>query len=268
MSRILGPSFYLVEILTPRQSEQDFEASLPVFRERYNRIVDEGHIVSVPDNPLGNLHFTALEVIQYDKLDVRPNQFLLHLNTFHRKVDLDAMLEQADQMGVQNILCISGDGGPRLPKLELEDLDVPAKSVTSVELLRYIESAYPGRFTLGVAFNQYEPLDHELKKLERKVEAGARFAVTQPVLGDNEGIRELLEGNLPVYLGAWMSRKVSLLENCVGRPLDCAGLDYDPVENLRGLQHRFSPDGYYLSLLSFKGSWQTLLPQPRLVGGG
>jgi methylenetetrahydrofolate reductase (NADPH) len=267
MDRILGPSCYLVEILTPKQSEQDFEASLPIFRERYNRIVDEGHIVSVPDNPLGNLHFTALEVIQYDKLGVRPNQFLLHLNTFHRKVDLDALLEQADQMGVQNILCITGDGGPRLPKLEPEDLNVPAKSVTSVELLRYIESAYPGRFTLGVSFNQYEPLDHEFKKLESKVEAGARFAVTQPVLEENEGIRELLGRNLPVYLGAWMSRNVSVLEDCVGYPLDHAVADYNPVENLHRLQDLFSPDGYYLSLLSFKGSWETVLLQPKLVGG-
>jgi hypothetical protein len=94
-----------------------------------------------------------------------------------------------------------------------------------------------------VSFNQYEPLDHEFKKLES------------------------LERNLPVYLGAWMSRNVSLLEDSVGYPLDHAVADYDHVENLHGLQDRFSPDGNYLSLLSFKGSWETVLPQPKLVGG-
>jgi methylenetetrahydrofolate reductase (NADPH) len=266
MNRILGPSPYLVEILTPKQSE-DFEASLPVFERRYNSIVREGHIVSIPDNPLGNLHFTALEVIQYLELDIEPHQFLFHLNTFHRRVDLDAMLEQADQLGVQNILCISGDGGPRLPKLEPEDIGVRARSVTSVELLRYIESIYPGRFTLGVAFNQYEPLEHEFKKLDKKMEAGAEFVVTQPVLGENEGVDELLQRDLPVYLGAWMSRNVHLLEDCVGYPLDNFDDQYEPAQNLRWLQKHFSPEGYYLSLLSFKVPWETVLPQPRLVGG-
>jgi len=267
MNGVLGPSPYLVEILTPKQSEKDFEAALPVFRERYNRIVREGHIVSVPDNPLGNLHFTALEVIEYDELEVRPQQFLLHLNTFHGKVDLDRLLAQADEMGVQNILCISGDGGPRLPRLEPEDLKVDAKTVTSVELLRYIESALPGRFTLGVAFNQYEPPEHELRKLDDKLEAGARFVVTQPVLGEDEGIRELLSRDLPVYLGAWMSRNVRLLAECVGYLVDALATGYDPVRNLRRLQDLYTPAGYYLSLLSFSGSWEALLPQAGLVGG-
>lgn len=266
MNRPLGPSEYLVEILTPKQSEEDFESSLAVFSKRYERIVEQGAVVSIPDNPLGNLHFTALEVIQYDELDVKPRQLLLHINTFHRKVDLDATLEQAGRMGVRNILCISGDGGPRLPRLEPEDLDIPARSVTSVELLRYIGSTHPGRFTLGVAFNQYEPLEHELKKLENKLEAGASFVVTQPVVGENEGIDELLRSDVPVYLGAWMSADVRLLESCVGYPLDDLSGSYDPVQKLRWLQERFGPQGYYLSLLNFNSSWEAVLRQPGLVG--
>jgi methylenetetrahydrofolate reductase (NADPH) len=266
MNRPFGPSEYIVEILTPKQSQEDFESSLAVFSSRYNSIVEQGHIVSIPDNPLGNLHFTAMEVIQYEQLDVQPYQFLLHVNTFHRKVDLDAMLEQAGQLGVRNILCISGDGGPRLPRLEPEDLDVAARSVTSVELLRYIESTYPGKFTLGAAFNQYEPLEHELKKLGSKLEAGARFVVTQPVVEENGGIEELLRADVPVYLGAWMSANVRLLENCVGYPLDGLAGSHDPVQKLKWLEEHFGPQGYYLSLLNFKSSWETILRQPGLVG--
>jgi methylenetetrahydrofolate reductase (NADPH) len=216
---------------------------------------------------LGNLHFTSLEVIEYDELEVRPQQFLLHLNTFHRKADLDGLLSQADEWGVQNILCISGDGGHRLPRLEPKDLRIDAKTVTSVELLRYIESVLPGRFNLGVAFNQYEPPEHELRKLDDKLEAGARFVVTQPVLGEDEGIRNLLSRALPVYLGVWMSRNASLLEECVGYPVDGLVAGYDPVRGLRLLQDLYSPAGYYLSLLSFKGSWEAILPQAGLVGG-
>lgn len=269
MNKTIGASPYIVEILTPRQSEQDFESALSKFRERYDRIVEAGHVVSVPDNPMGSLHFTALEVLQYQELGVEPDQFLLHLNSFHRKVDLDDMLRQADELGVRNILCVSGDGGPRLPKLEPEDLGLEAKAVTSIELLRYIESRYPGRFTLGVAFNQYEPLDHELRKLDAKIEAGAAFVATQPVIGEDAGVRELLGRDLPVYLGAWMSRKLHLLEDCVGYPLGNALEGYDPEENLRRIHRLYRPNGFYLSLLGFKKPWESVLPsRAELVGGG
>ena len=269
MSKVFGTSPYIVEILTPRQSEQDFESALTRFRERYNRIVEEGHVVSVPDNPMGSLHFTALEVLQYEELPVRPDQFLLHLNSFHRKVDFDDMLEQADSLGVRNILCISGDGGPRLPKLEPEDLGFDTKAVTAVELLRYIESSFPGRFTLGVAFNQYEPLDHELAKLDSKIAAGARFVATQPVIGEDAAIRELLGRDMPVYLGAWMSRKIHLLEDCVGYPMGDALEGYNPEENLRRLHRLYKPDGFYLSLLAFRKAWEdVLMSRAELVSGG
>jgi len=217
---------------------------------------------------MGTLHFTALEVLQYEELTVEPEQMLLHLNSFHRKVDFDDMLAQADEIGVKYILCISGDGGPRLPKLEPEDLGFETKAVTAVELLRYIESAYPGRFTLGAAFNQYEPVDHELAKLESKIAAGARFVATQPVLGEHEGIRKLLERDLPVYLGAWMSSKVHLLEDCVGYPLGGALEGYQPVHNLNRIKDLYRPDGFYLSLLSFTKQWESVLPHPQLVGRG
>jgi methylenetetrahydrofolate reductase (NADPH) len=238
---VLDRKPYLIELLTPRQSDPDFEARLEVFGQRYRRILDHGAVVSIPDNPLGNLHFTAMETVEFLGLPLDPERTLLHLNTFHRKADLDVFLEAARAAG-----------------LKPEALDSAAKAVTSVELLGYIARRYPDSFNCGVAFNQYEPAAPELEKLRRKIDAGARFIVTQPVIGANSAVSSLAAFGLPVWAGAWMSKRVDLLVECVGLgQLDTAG--YDPTANLALLHEIFPSFGLYLAQLSFKKDWCPLL---------
>ena len=190
---VFADSPYIIELLTPKQSDEDFETKLEEFSQKYKRILDEGATVSICDNPLGNIHFTAMEVVGFLHLAFPPERTLLHLNSFHRKVDFDGFLREAHERGLKYILVVSGDGSPRLPRLEPEELGITAKTVTSVEMLRYIESEYPGHFSCGVAFNQYEPLAHEREKLRRKIDAGARFVITQPVIGREESVAALQE---------------------------------------------------------------------------
>ncbi len=83
----LFESPYIIELLTPKQSDDDFEERLEVFAERYRRILDAGTAVSIPDNPMGNVHFTALEVMDFLDLPVDTGRTLLHLNSFHLKAD-------------------------------------------------------------------------------------------------------------------------------------------------------------------------------------
>jgi methylenetetrahydrofolate reductase (NADPH) len=249
---------YIIELLTPKQSDEDFEARLDVFAKRYQRILNEGAVVSIPDNPMGNVHFTALEVMEFLDLPLDPERTLLHLNSFHLKKDLEDYLQGAADRGVKNMLVVSGDGGPKLPRLEPEDVGIEAKTVTSVVLLEYIEREYPGVFTCGVAFNQYEPAEHESERLQRKIDAGAKFIITQPVIGRDPVVASLNDFSLPVFVGAWMSRRVDLLLECVG--LEPRSDDqYDPAANL-ALLHREYPDyGLYLALMSFKREWSDLL---------
>ncbi len=250
---------YAIELLTPRQAVSDFDAALEVFEKRYRRILESGSIVSIPDNPLGNLHFTAQETISFLDLPMKTEDVILHLNSFHRKQDLDAMLADAAQHGLRHILCVSGDGGPRLPKLDPEDMGIDAMSATSVELLTYIRKEFPGAFSLGVAFNQYEPRDHETMKLERKLDAGAEFIITQPVMGHDENIDWLLQYGIPVRLGAWMSKNIELLYTCVGRDIDESARGYEADGNLKELHDLHPTTGFYLSLLGFKRDWNHLL---------
>jgi methylenetetrahydrofolate reductase (NADPH) len=249
---------YIIELLTPKQSEEDFESKLEIFKKRYIRILERGAMASVPDNPLGNLHFTAMEVLGFLELPLDPEKTLLHLNTFHRRKDVDTFLSEARDRGLKRLLVVSGDGGPRLPKLEPADIGAGSKSVTSVEMLEFIRKEYPGVFQCGVAFNQYEPREDEAFKLERKIEAGAEFVITQPLLG-RDGTPDFLGGKrLPVWIGAWMSKRVDLLCQCIDRTFDPA-MNWDAEENLNLLSRCFPGYGLYLAQLNFKREW------PRIV---
>lgn len=246
---------YHVEILPPKQDTEHLEADLAAFVEKYLKIIEGGYCACITDNAMGRLSFQGPEVIEEMGLPTDPEQVMIHLNTFHTKQDLDNILGSCRAMGIRYLLIVSGDGSERLPKLQPQDInaDKSVKSVTSVELLRYIKNKYPGVFVLGAAFNPYEPKEHEFEKLQRKFDAGAEFIVTQPIIKKNEVIDLLLEKypEVPVFFEAWMSKKISLLSEAVGYEVE-AGEQFDPVETLKELHATYPACGMYLSLLGFK----------------
>ncbi|MFW6055827.1 MAG: methylenetetrahydrofolate reductase [Chloroflexota bacterium] len=257
MTELFGTP-YLIELLTPKHDADDLEAQLEVFAERYQRVMDAGTAVSIPDNPMGEPRFTPLEVMDFLELPMDPEKTLLHLNSFHSKSDMDEFLRTAAGRGFRKLLIVSGDGGPRLPRLEPSDIGADAKTVTSIVLLGYIEREFPRTFTCGVAFNQYEPAEHEKERLQSKIDAGAQFVITQPVLGDDPVVVSLRDFDIPAFAGAWMSKRVDLLMECVGlEPRQDE--QYNPYENYVLLDRTYPDFGLYLSLLSFKRDWSDLL---------
>jgi methylenetetrahydrofolate reductase (NADPH) len=249
----------LVEILTPKQNSPDFEADLQVFAERYKKIMDHNAVACITDNPLGNLHFAAPEVLSYLGIKIDPEKCLIHLNTFHPKKDLDAFLTQLKELSVRYLLCVSGDGSQRLTRLSPADLGVDVETVTSVELLSYIEKAFGGHFICGVAYNHYEPVEHELWKMKRKLAAGAKFIITQPVLGRSELVLNLAQFGVPVFAEAWMSKRIDLLQQCLGSEVKDLPVDYDPLANLQVIRGIYRDYGIYYSLLGFKRDWNGIL---------
>ncbi len=251
-----------MEVLTPKQDSEDLDKDLETFATRYQRALDEGFGLSLPDNPMGRLHFQCTEVLPELGLPVPADRVLLHLNTFHTKEHLDGILKTAREIGIKYILVVSGDGSERLPKLRPEDIGMNVNSVTSVELIQYINASYPGAFTLGVAFNPYEPMDHELHKMERKIAAGAKFIITQPIIERHHAIEELRRFNTPVMLEAWMSKRIDLLAQCIGYDLPQTQ-PYDPLENLRRLHTNYPESKMYLALVGFK----TQIPEIKNILG-
>lgn len=246
-----------IEILTPRLDEEDLDTALERYAARHLRVVEQGSMLSVPDNPMGVLRFHILEVARELDLPLVSDRFLLHLSTFHTRAHIDQILQEADTLNVQHVLVVSGDGSERLPKLDPADIGADTSAATSVELLDYIHRTWPERFSTGVAFNPYEPEEHERAKLQRKIEAGASFVITQPIVAPFGPVDRLQECGLPVVVGAWMSHNIQLLADCVGYDLNLAA-PYDPVENLSAILRHYPRHGVYLSLLNFKKQWEAV----------
>ncbi|GHU72492.1 hypothetical protein AGMMS49992_08570 [Clostridia bacterium] len=244
---------YHVEIIPPKQDSETLEADLQTFAEKYRRVMASGYCACITDNAMGLLAFQGLETIEYLNLPVPPEQVMIHLNTFHTKQNLDEILDSGIKMGLKYILVVSGDGSERLPKLQPADVGADgASSVTSVELIQYIRHYYP-TYELGVAFNPYEPAEHEFDKMERKLAAGATFIITQPIIAQNAVVDELLlkYPEIPAVVEAWMTKKLFLLSDVVGYKIP-EDAEYKPIDTLRSLHAWYPTCGVYLSLLGFK----------------
>jgi 5,10-methylenetetrahydrofolate reductase len=253
---------YLVELLPPKRSKDaQSEALLNRFAKRYRRIIDAGLGVSIPDNPMGQPRLSALESFDSRDLSVDSDKVVMNLNTFHTKSELDTLLQAAAKVNLKYILVVRGDGGPLLPKLDAKSIGGSKSVATSIDLLRYINKKYTGQFITGAAYNPYKPISFELNRMEQKIEAGAKYAVTQPIIGKDESAEALMKLNITVVVEAWMSKKIDLLFKSVGREKDEKAEAFDPVANLKAL-HEWYPDScVYLSMLGFKQDWKEILPK-------
>jgi methylenetetrahydrofolate reductase (NADPH) len=253
---------YLIEILTPKKSDAErIEVPMEIFAERYRKAVDSGNGVSIPDNPMGQPRYSALEAIEFSKLPVDPTRTVINLNTFHTKEELDSLLRAAARTDLRYLLIVRGDGGPALPKLEPAAIGGTGSVATSIDLIRYIHTEQPHRFVTGVAFNQYSPISFETDRLRQKLEAGAEFIVTQPVIGKDPNVDLLADFSIPVVIEAWMSKKVDLLYRSVRKEKEERAQGYDPVDNLRVLHDAYPERTIYLSMLSFSQDWKRILPR-------
>ncbi len=251
---------YHVEILPPKQETEKLYEDLDRFANRFNRVMESGDCACITDNAMGNLAFQGTEVIEELELPVVEDQVMIHLNTFHTKKDLHRILDSCRALHIRRLLVVTGDGSDRLPRLTPAEVGAEGvAAVTSVELLRYIEHTYPGDFDLGVAFNPYEPEDYEFAKLARKLDAGATFVITQPVIERHPVVDKLITSypELPVVVEAWMSKKLHLLSEAVGYEIP-EDTPYEPIENLKALHRNYPESEVYLSILGFKTQYGLL----------
>jgi len=253
---------YLVELLSPKRSAGDqVEDLLDRFSERYQRIIDAGHGISIPDNPMGQPRFGALESIDLRGLSFDPEKIVMNLNTFHTKSELDGLLQKAVRANLKYLLVVRGDGGPLLPKLDSKSIRGKRSVVTSIDLIRYINTQYPDQFITGAAFNPYNPMPFELNRVKQKIDAGAKYLITQPITEKDDNVDKLKDFNITVVVEAWMSNNIDLLYKSIGKEKDKKAEKYDPVENLKALHEYYPECCVYLSMLGFKQNWQEILPR-------
>jgi methionine synthase I (cobalamin-dependent)/5,10-methylenetetrahydrofolate reductase len=184
--------------------------------------------VTLADNSLASVRVSnmALGAILKNKYGIDP---LLHIACRDRNlIGQQSHLMGLHALGIDQILVITGDPS--------RFGDLPGASsvfdVTSFDLIRMVKQlnegiSFSGRplkqkaqFIVGAAFNPHvRQMEAAIERLEKKVEAGADFIMTQPVY-DKETIKLIYESTkhigIPVFIGIMpltSSRNAEFLHN-------------------------------------------------------
>jgi homocysteine S-methyltransferase len=184
-----------VELLPPR----GFRAEALVEQARQLRIhgVD---LVNIPDGPRAGARMSALSsaVLVQQQAGI---ETILHYACRDRNLlGMQSDLLGAHSMGVRNLLLITGDPpqiGDYPDATGVFDVDSIGLTNMVTRLNRGFDIGgqsigVPTAFHIGVAANPgaFDP-DEEVRRFEYKVEAGAEFAITQPVFDARELARFL-----------------------------------------------------------------------------
>jgi methylenetetrahydrofolate reductase (NADPH) len=145
---------------------------------------DSPDYVSVTYGAAGSTRDRTVEVTKWIKEDLGL-EAMAHLSCVGEPVErLREILDEIAAAGVDNVLALRGDP----PRGEAEWQPHPEGLNYSVDLIELIREGYD--FCVGATcFPEVHPeaadLDHDLRYLKRKVEAGASFLITQ-LFFDNE----------------------------------------------------------------------------------
>jgi methionine synthase / methylenetetrahydrofolate reductase(NADPH) len=189
-----------------------FRADEMVEQARHLRIhgVD---LVNIPDGPRASGRMSALAAAVLVQQQAGLETILHYTCRDRNLLGMQSDLLGAHSMGIRNLLVITGDP-PQMGDYPdaTAVFDVDSIGLTNVvhRLNQGLDIGgqsigHPTAFLIGVAVNPGAPnLDEEIRRFDYKVEAGAEFAVTQPVFDADEFARFLkrIEGaRLPVLAG-------------------------------------------------------------------
>ena len=173
------------------------------------------HAVSIPDGARAQSRMSAIAsaiVIQRDA-GVEP---LVHYTCRDRNmVGMVSDLLGAAAAGIRNLLIITGDPprlGPYPDSTSVFDIDSIGLTNVVHKLNQGLDPGgssigAPTRFVIGVAANPWATdAERELERLRWKAEAGAQFAITQPVF-DVKGLEAFVakaeKHHVPILAGIW-----------------------------------------------------------------
>jgi methionine synthase I (cobalamin-dependent)/5,10-methylenetetrahydrofolate reductase len=192
--------------------------SLERIFEQVDRVISSGKVDAIDINS-GTLARVGMDaLVLAGALEGRGVETIPHLTTRDANIiGLQAMLLGAWSVGgVRNVLAITGDP----PSLGDHPETSGVYEVDSVGLVKVLARLNQGadwagktlggatNFTIGVALNPVaDNLEEEIQRFFAKVEAGAHFAMTQPLFGPEqwEAFLKRIGGKspVPVMLGVW-----------------------------------------------------------------
>ncbi len=173
------------------------------------------HAINVPDSPRASARMSAqslcIQIQQQTGIET-----ILHYTCRDRNVlSIQSDLLGASSIGLKNILCLTGDP----PKIGNYPDATAVFDVDAIGLVNIVHRLNFGLdigsnpigastgFTIGVAANPGVPdIENEIRRFAFKVEAGAEYAITQPVFDLRllELFLKRIEGfRIPVIAGIW-----------------------------------------------------------------
>lgn len=171
--------------------------------------------VNIPDSPRASARMSnqALSLLIQREVGI---EAILHYTCRDRNVlGIQSDLLGADAVGIRNLICITGDP----PKMGNYPDATAVFDVDAIGLVNIVHKLNRGQdiggnpigtgtgFVIGVGANPgLTDLDEEVRRFEFKVQAGAEYAVTQPVfdlrLLENF-LRRIEHCRIPVVAGIW-----------------------------------------------------------------
>ena len=173
------------------------------------------HAINVPDSPRASARMSAqslcIQIQQHTGIET-----VLHYTCRDRNIlSIQSDLLGASSIGLRNILCLTGDP-PKLGNYPDATAVFDVDAIGLVNLVRRLNHGLDigsnsigatTNFTIGVAANPGVPdIEQELRRFAYKVEAGAEYAITQPVFDLRlleEFLQRIEEFRIPVIAGVW-----------------------------------------------------------------
>jgi homocysteine S-methyltransferase len=171
--------------------------------------------VNIPDGPRAQTRMSAQATAVLVEREIGLESVLHYCCRDRNLLGMMSDLLGAAALGLRNLLLITGDPpkmGPYPDATAVFDID----SIGLTNMVNKLNHGLdlgnnpvgcPTSFVIGVGVNPGAVnLDEEIKRFEWKVEAGAEFAITQPVF-DTEQLRDFLKRiehvRVPVVAGIW-----------------------------------------------------------------
>jgi homocysteine S-methyltransferase len=205
-----GEYVTMVEIVPPKGTD----ASHEIEGARFLRSVGVD-AVNIPDSPRASARMSnqALAILIQQHVGIEP---ILHYTCRDRNVlSIQSDLLGASAIGIRNLICITGDP----PKLGNYPDATAVFDVDAIGLVNIVHNLNKGLdiggnainsatpFVIGVGANPGVPnIEEEIRRFEYKVEAGAEYAVTQPVFDISllEDFLRRVDGcRIPIIAGIW-----------------------------------------------------------------
>ncbi|MEC9071407.1 MAG: methylenetetrahydrofolate reductase, partial [Myxococcota bacterium] len=168
--------------------------------------------INIADSPLARARMSALSLANLITAQV-DIEVILHMSCRDRNLlGLQSEVMGAYALGIRNLLCVTGDPpaiGDYPHATGVFDVDAIGLVTLVDRLNKGVDLAnkklnYRTNLHLGVAVNPTAPdLEKEYDRFKKKVDAGARYAMTQPLyeLDHLEHFLEVCKPTIPVLVG-------------------------------------------------------------------